>query len=107
MGLSLCLGLLLGFGQRLGGAAWGERLALRASALTFLVAWLLSVAHVQLWHGAVGNPSANCITKAPAPSTKTSSTLPTFVRTSKSTSGTSTTVNASSPTPSKANVARA
>ena len=47
------------------------------------------------------------ITKAPAPSMKTCSTPPTFVRTNKSTSGTSTTANASSPTPSKASVARA
>ena len=49
----------------------------------------------------------NCITRAPAPSTKTCWMPPTFVRTNKSTSGTSITANASSPTLSKASVAQA
>ena len=68
----------------------------------------MSVVHLSVWkQTVVTQTELNSITKAPSPSTRTCWMTPTFVRTKKSIFGTSTMVNASSLTPSKASAARA
>ena len=68
----------------------------------------MSVVHLSVWkQTVVTQTELNSITKAPSPSTRTCWMTPTFVRTKKSIFGTSTMVNASSATPSKASVVRA